>query len=405
MTGVSGPVPFGTVTPAGRDGDREPMRTSPESAEGATPADPHPRAADRGVATFQRPPVARTIASAIARPEAGALRLGVGRPVEAVEDLRPLGLAGCPGPQSSTVSATRGPSPATVTSTGRPPARTCRRCRARTPSSRSSQLGRRRDHDRRRPVARRRASVEAARLRDGREPVGRLAASIPRSTGSAVRRPLGRVEAGQPEHVLEQPPHPLRLAVDARERRAVPGGVALLRPARGEVWASMTDSGVRSSCEASAVNSSWRWRARPRSGAATRRPIATAPRNTTPSRNGAMSELAEDDVRWRVAHRLQRLADHDTRSSPTAGRRGGAPSRRGARSPARATVASSAGSAGVSARRGPCRPASTAQTSTGAPSERSARARWRRRGGGRRHRGRPWRLRERRRRGGGRSGR
>ncbi len=61
------------------------------------------------------------------------------------------------------------------------------------------------------------------------------AASTPRSTGSAVRRGLRRVEPGQPEHVLEQPAHPLRLAVDALERTPVPLGVAILRERQARV--------------------------------------------------------------------------------------------------------------------------------------------------------------------------
>ena len=72
---------------------------------------------------------------------------------------------------------------------------------------------------------------------------------------------LRRVEPRQPQQVLEEPPHPLRL-----DGRRVPNAFwyhsASRVPARARlVWASMTDSGVRSSCEASAVNSSWRWRA------------------------------------------------------------------------------------------------------------------------------------------------
>ena len=62
------------------------------------------------------------------------------------------------------------------------------------------------------------------------------------------------------------------------------------------VCASMTESGVRSSCEASAVNSSCRRRAASM-GAATRRPMATAPKNTPASRNGAMSSEPRRIVR------------------------------------------------------------------------------------------------------------
>ena len=58
-----------------------------------------------------------------------------------------------------------------------------------------------------------------------------------------------------------------------------------------EVWASITESGVRSSCEASAVNSSCRILASSM-GAATRRPMVSAPRKTAMSRMGPMMDSA-----------------------------------------------------------------------------------------------------------------
>ena len=63
------------------------------------------------------------------------------------------------------------------------------------------------------------------------------------------------------------------------------------------VCASMTDRGVRSSCEASAEKSSWRRRATSM-GVATRRPMATAPRNTAISRMGPISSSASTMVDW-----------------------------------------------------------------------------------------------------------
>ncbi len=57
------------------------------------------------------------------------------------------------------------------------------------------------------------------------------------------------------------------------------------------VCASITERGVRSSWDASAVKSSWRWRARSM-GAATRRPMPTAPRKTSASRIGPITDSA-----------------------------------------------------------------------------------------------------------------
>ena len=62
-----------------------------------------------------------------------------------------------------------------------------------------------------------------------------------------------------------------------------------------DISASMTVSGVRSSCEASAVKSSARRRARS-IGAATRRPIAHEPKKTASRRTGAMSPSARRTV-------------------------------------------------------------------------------------------------------------
>ncbi len=61
------------------------------------------------------------------------------------------------------------------------------------------------------------------------------------------------------------------------------------------VVASITESGVRSSWEASAVNSICRWRKRS-IGAATRRPMLSEPENTTASRIGPTIASAEINV-------------------------------------------------------------------------------------------------------------
>ena len=152
---------------------------------------------------------------------------------------------------------------------------------------------------RRRGTSRGRSSAGGSRRspRTGRPPGRAMHGEVDRLAYSERR--FDGVEPGQPQQVLEHPPHPLRLVVDPAERRAVPGRRRARGRGRGSVWASMTASGVRSSCEASAVNSSWR-RRDASIGAATRRPIATAPRKTIPSRSGAITSSA----RMTVAARL-----------------------------------------------------------------------------------------------------
>ena len=61
------------------------------------------------------------------------------------------------------------------------------------------------------------------------------AASTARSTGSALGLTLRGVEARQPQQVVEQAAHPLRLAVDALERRPVPLRRAVLRQGQAGV--------------------------------------------------------------------------------------------------------------------------------------------------------------------------
>ena len=161
---------------------------------------------------------------------------------------------------------------------------------------------------------------EAARLGDGREPVGGLGGQHPEVDRLDAGRRLGGIEPRQPQHVVEQPAHALRLAVDPLEGGRYQSAVALAGERQAGVCASMTESGVRSSCEASAVNSSWRWRARS-IGAATRRPMATAPRKTTSSRIGAMRTSARMIVELALSDdRVERLADDDVAIADLAAR-------------------------------------------------------------------------------------
>ena len=104
-----------------------------------------------------------------------------------------------------------------------------------TPRSRSSQSGGIGDH----VAARggRGPRGQAPRLRDDREAVGglpRRARRGPRAPCPA--RPRSGVEAGQPEHVLQEPPHPLGLAVDALEgARGTSSASRSLREGQGRV--------------------------------------------------------------------------------------------------------------------------------------------------------------------------
>ena len=114
-------------------------------------------------------------------------------------------------------------------------------------------------------------------------------ASVPRSTGS---RAGGAAEASKR---ASQSMSSRRRRIRLDSRSILPNALRYQAASRSwarasEVWASMTESGVRSSWLASAVNSSWRRRAASM-GAATRRPTTTAPRKTKPSRNGAMMSV------------------------------------------------------------------------------------------------------------------
>ena len=80
--------------------------------------------------------------------------------------------------------------------------------------------------------------TRGARCRVSARPPNRstaCAARTPRSTGSTFGWPPGGVEAGEPQQVVEQPAHALRLAVDPPEGRPVPGGVAILREREARV--------------------------------------------------------------------------------------------------------------------------------------------------------------------------
>ena len=202
---------------------------------GERPWPAHARSARRRPATCrsrQRPPVARTMASAIARPSPAPLASRVGA-VEAVEDRSPAPRRGMPGPGVvDGERRTRGPS----RRDGDVDRAALRRVLAGVVEEDAEQpveqIGRRR-RSTSPPVGawtrsvRRRVSAMCAK----RSAV--CAASTPRSTGSASGGRCGRVEAGQPEHVLEQPAHPLR----SRGRSArTPCGTTRRRdpaPARG----------------------------------------------------------------------------------------------------------------------------------------------------------------------------
>ena len=222
--------------------------------------------------------------------------------------IRARSASGMPGPESSTVSATRLPSRPTRHATVPPSGEYLQALSRSTPSRRSSHSGgavttgcpARTSH----------GQFELARLGDGRRTgprSGREHAEVDRlGVGWAARR----VEARQPEHVLEQPAHPLRLAVDPLERLRYHSSSRSCASAR-LVCASITDSGVRSSCDASAVNSSCRRRA---ALDRARRPAGRSrPRRGTRPRAGAArsASVAEDDRPLRVADAVHRLRHDD----------------------------------------------------------------------------------------------
>ena len=120
---------------------------------------------------------------------------------------------------------------------------------------------------------------QAARLGDDPEAVGGGGGHHADVDRLRVGRTAQGVETGEPQEVLEDLPHPVGLAVDPLERAPVRLGIPVDPASERLVWASITETGVRSSWEASALKASCRWRARS-IGAATRRPMATAPTKT-----------------------------------------------------------------------------------------------------------------------------
>ena len=297
-------------------------------------------------ATLQRPPVARTIASAIARPRP-APPCAVGRPVEAVEDPGPLGLrdprARCRRRSARRASRRRRPS----RRRGRRPARTCRRCR-----------GGRRAAGRATPAARRSRPRPAARRR--RSSRWRVSAIAPnRSTVCAghhrevdrllVRRPpatrrTGRARAG---------PRASAASASTRgrpaERRAVPGGVALL--GEGEARVGL-DHGQRRPQLVRGVGGEVELALAGRLDRRRRPAGRSRPRRGTRRRAGAARSAAR---RGRSSPRVSVTGSSDwpttIQSSPTcAAREPQLDAADRSRSPARATVASSAGRAGFDRR-------------------------------------------------------
>ena len=286
--------PFEPVTspaarrrPAARDGPAQPSEARPQlTVNRAPPAGDEP--------TAQRPPVARTMASPIARP----------RPAPPASPTRwpPSGGSGrrcgrgpppaMPGPESSTVTMARPPSAADGDVHGAAVRRVLAGVVEQDADEPVDELRRGGDEHllgraRGRPARRCRVSATAANRSAA------CAASTPRSTGSAGggcrrRRRSGRATAcpraaGACASTRGPPVKALRYQAASRSCARA-----------SEVCASITDSGVRSSCEASAVNSSWRRRAASM-GAATRRPMTTAPDEHEAQQERRDQQHAEDD--------------------------------------------------------------------------------------------------------------
>ena len=107
-----------------------------------------------------------------------------------------------------------------------------------------------RERHRRRPDR----QPDAAGLGDGRERVRRHVGEDGEIHVLRLGAVPGGVEASQPEEVLDQAAHAAGFSLHPLEGgldQATSRGWARAR----EVWASITESGVRSSWEASAVNS------------------------------------------------------------------------------------------------------------------------------------------------------
>ena len=157
-----------------------------------------------------------------------------------------------------------------------------------------------------------RRQLQRARFGDSREPVRCLACQ--RRAGRPGQQRLA--DAARRSEPARAGPRAsgacAATRVDARESRAGTTRVALVGSGASArlALASITDSGVRSSCDASAVKSSCRWRARSM-GMATRRPISTAPTKTRQQQDRRDQELAQDDGRARAV----------VRRAPATGRR------------------------------------------------------------------------------------
>ena len=240
--------------------------------------------------TRHRPLVARTIESAMARPRPGARRLD--RSLGG-SDRRsaPARSSGMPGPLSSTVSLTRAPR-----RDGRPDRAALGRVLAGVVEKDAEQavepLGRRGDHDAS-PAWRATVEVEVARLGDDAEPVDRLRREHAEVDRLGVRLACGGVEAGEPQQVLEQPAHPLRLRGRSARRRAIPRRVSLLR--EGEARLGLDHRQRRAQLVRGVGGELELALARRSIGVATRRPMATAPRKTTRA-GSARSGLRETIV-------------------------------------------------------------------------------------------------------------
>ena len=235
--------------------------------------------------------------------QAGAAGL-IGGAMEAVEDAAAF-LFGDPGPGVVDGERARGgPRRPRATATRRPRASTCRRCRAaRRPAGRAIRAGRSTiasvvAPEPRRP--RRRAAGRGSRPppRIGR-PSGRPGRAT--STGSASGCPP--VESNRASQSMSSTRRRVRFSsASIRPKASASQAGSRARARASVVWASMTESGVRSSCEASAVNSSWRWRARS-IGVATRRPIASAAQEDHDQERAADPELGHDQGRLGLRRR------------------------------------------------------------------------------------------------------
>jgi len=246
----------------------------------------------------QRPPVERTIESPMARP----------RPAPAPSarwnrsNSRGRSASGMPGPLSSTVRLTRLPWARTWIRTW-PSGPACRQALSiRTPASRSIHSG---------------GALISAVLVTGlitalitgpsgisaltagptaRNRSAQAWARVARSTGSLPGG--GGRESNLASHSMSSTSWRSRWLSPRIRPRASRYSVADRGADRAtSASALITLSGVRSSCEASAVNSSWR-RRDCSTGACARRPTSSAPRNIASSTTGPVMSSALSSTRW-----------------------------------------------------------------------------------------------------------